>query len=173
VDEVGTARMAAAYQRVSTVAEAVDQLVEHVVQQEAGTLDALVRRVEKYLDESDQIEDFELSRLALRIPVLLYRLSEGTTRASLAAEVAKLVVERAKAEALVVAEGKTAADRASWASLHTESESIAATAAKHVEKKLKIKVEAARDLYEGVKKIMTSRDRDKEVFRYMKEAKGL
>jgi hypothetical protein len=166
------ARLGAAYQRASTIAEAVDQLVERVVQQEAGTLDALVNRVAQYLDESDQIEDFELSRLALRIPVLLYRLSEGTTRASLAAEVAKLVAERARAEALVNAQGKTAADRASWASLHTESESIAATAAKHVEKKLRIKVEAARDLYEAVKKIMTSRDRDKEVFRYTKEGNG-
>ncbi len=161
-----------AYRRVSDVSDVVDALIERVVQRHSSALDSFVARVEKYLDEKDEVEDFELQRLVLRFPVLLYNLSPGITRASLESEVAKAAYDRIKSEYLLNAEGKTSADRQAHASLFAESENLAAIATKHIHARLKSKMESAQALYEGVKKIMTARDTEKQVFRFTKEAQG-
>ncbi len=109
------------YKKICDVANVVESLVEKIVTRYVGDMDTFVHKVEKYLNESSEIEDFELQRLVLRFPVLLYKLSDGMTRAALESEIAKIAVEHVKSESVLTLEG-TATDRRAQATLRAKDE---------------------------------------------------
>jgi len=153
------------YESIVKTASVATDLADRVAGQFTKDLDDFVARVDEYLNESrESWSDFELQRMVVRLPVLLYRLSDGISRSALESEVAKAALDIMFAEKLIEADGRNAQERRARAELQLAAESSVVNIAKSVYQKLKAKTEHATALYEGVKKIMSARDTEKHIF---------
>jgi hypothetical protein len=166
--------LSANYQQLSATADTADQVVQEVVAEYASELDAFVQQANDFLNDirdGAEFSDYDLQRMVLRLPILLYRLSDGISRSALESDIAKAAAGRVRSDFLLTAEARTAAERSAMADLHTDGAWRLADLAKNVHGRLKAKAEYALGLYEAVKKVMSARDMDKNVFR-MEAANG-
>lgn len=154
--------VAARYGETLRTADEIQGVAAAFIEQTCSELDDLVRRVKKYLDEEDVIDDYTLQRLAIRIPATLYSVSTGLVRATLEAQVAALLVDSLYNNQFVAMDASVA-ERKAEAEIYTESAQKAAAIVKHIERTIKTKMDAAQSLYEGIKKIMTARDMERQV----------
>lgn len=106
----------------------------------------------------------ELERLVLRLPVLLYRLIDGTDFAALEADVIKTANRHVYATHYGNASG-TIKDKEAEAELKSAEESTIVDLAKRVHNRLKSRADIAHDMLDAIKKAMTSRDVEKQTFR--------
>jgi hypothetical protein len=163
--EAESFRVMSTYEAVCQTAAVASDLADRVSGQFTSDLDDFVARVDEYLDSNREgWSDYELQRMVVRLPVLLYRLSEGISRSALESEIAKALLDRMYAEKLLLADGRTAAERKAHAELQLQAEASVVNITKIVYQKLKAKTDHAVALYEGIKKIMVARDTEHHVF---------
>jgi hypothetical protein len=157
------------YDAVRAASVNADILVAKVVQEFAGPLNEFIDNCETYLNEiRDGVRpDFDnstLERMAMRLPILLYRLSDGVDRSAIESTVAKAAVDIVFDTNYLKAVG-TIPERKAIAALQTTDETQVVELTKHVYNRLKAKIEHANSLFDAIRKVMTSRDTDKNVFR--------
>jgi hypothetical protein len=166
-ERVGSVRRK--YDDVRTLSRTAESIVDEVVEEYSGQLDEFVSGVEAVLDDwrdnpRNEVADRELQRMVLRLPVIMYRLSSLIDRAAIESDVAKSATKIVYAQHYAETEG-TIPDREAKATLATAEETVIVDLARHVHLKLKAKFEVANALFDGVRKVMTARDTEKQTFR--------
>lgn len=157
-----------AIQRVQAVASEAEEFVLSVSASITADLTRMVDKAERRIDADEPIDEYWLQRLALQLPIKIYKVSSGATQATVRAEVAKLAAAHVYDEHILSAREKTASDRKAGAELASENEELAASLTKAILLDVKMKLDSAQALYEGVKKIMSARDAEKPAFRGVK-----
>jgi hypothetical protein len=156
------------YSAIKASTRVAEQIVREVCEEYTNDLDTFVEQVEEAMEKArntnDDIPDRWLSRMVLRLPILMYRISSLVDRAAIETEIAKAAKESVYAQAYLRSTG-TIPERENEAKLYTADESAVVDLTKHVYMRLKSKLEHADALFDGIRKVMSGRDTDKNVFR--------
>lgn len=153
--------------------ERQSQLAWQVARDLASTytadLDGFITDAESYLDDiragNVDISDDDLQRMVLRLPILMYRLTEGMMKASLESDQAKAILEADRAKALVGTSAKTGPERKAQAELVVADSVVVVDVVRSVQAVIKAKQEAAHSLFDAIRKVMSARSDDKQTFR--------
>jgi hypothetical protein len=122
-----------------------------------------VSKVEAELEERKEFNDKTLNSLVLRLPILMYRMSDAIDRSAIESDIAKALVKNVRARHYQSASG-TIPDKEAAAELATQDESAVVDLTRHVYNRLKGKMERADALFDGVRKVITARTTEKTVF---------
>ena len=151
--------------RVDTNSEIIDGIVDRLVSQYCAPLDDYMNRIREILaDEANPPTDSELDNFALNIPVLLYFTGEAQEALGIREDVAKAIKQELYNEAYDKADG-TIGDKTAVAELATQNEYIAHVAYQRAYKKVKLRMEAANEALQSVKKVISRRMVEYEVAR--------
>jgi len=161
-------RMRLAYRDIRKLAEKASNIVQAVVLQHSETLDKFVDSVDTMLERlrvhNEKFSDDELQRLIIRLPILMYRLSDLLETAAIESDIAKAVTKNLQAIHYLQSDAKTIPAKRAHAELLTAEQEDVVELTKHVYRKLKDKLEMADKLFDALRKVQTSRDGDKAVF---------
>ena len=161
-------RMRQAYDVVRTLSAKGEAIVSEVVHSHSRPLDTFVDNVDAMLEDirnhGAKFSDEELHRLTIRLPVLMYRLTDIIGKAGLESDVAKAITKNLQAVHYLRSTAKTIPAKRAHAELLTAENEDAVELAKHVHQRLKAKMDTADKLFDGIRKVLTSRDGDKAVF---------
>lgn len=156
------------YSSIKSSTAAAERIINEVCEEYTNDLDTFVAQIEEAMEKAratnDDIPDRWLSRMVLRLPILMYRVSSLVDRAAIESEIAKAAKESLYAQAYLNSTG-TIPERESEARLYTADEGAIVDLTKHVYTRLKAKIEQADKLFDGIRKVISSRDIDKTVFR--------
>lgn len=146
-----------------------EQIVIEIEREYALSLDTYVGLIDTTIDDMrdgkrNDWSDSELGAICIRLPVMLYRLGTGVDRAALEMDVAKAMIESVRAQRYIEAPGKTIPDKKAHAELAAMDEATVVDLARHVHARLKHRVEMGQLLFDGVRKIYSQRQIDKQVF---------
>lgn len=162
-------RVRAKYAAIRASSARGEQIVIEIEREYAAELDTYVGLIDQTLNEMrngqrSDWSDGELSTICIRLPIMLYRLGTGVDRAALETDVAKAMIESVRAQRYIEAPGKTIPDKKAHAELAAMDEATVVDLARHVHARLKHRVESAQLLFDAIRKLMTQRQTDKEVF---------
>jgi hypothetical protein len=157
------------YSEVRALARKAERIVDEVVDEYAGQLDEFISAVEEMLDDirDGRVKDLDeptLHRMTLRLPTILYRLTSMVDRSAIESDIAKAAVKSVYAQEYLGTTG-TIPERNALAELRTAEETLIVDLSKHVHARLKSKFDVADKMFDGIRKVLTSRDNDKLVFR--------
>ena len=144
-----------------------EQIVDEIVESYSKKIDEFVYKLDTLLDElrSDKgkISDATLQRAVLRLPILMYRLHDMIERSAIEHDVSKAASKAVYADAYLKATG-TIPDKEAQAELVAADEAVIVDLSKHVYKRLVGKIEHANSLFDGIRKVMTTRDSERNTF---------
>ena len=152
------------YDEVRTLSRRAERIIDDTVEVYAKQLDEFIDDVEQLLDAKNDVSDKALQRMVLRLPVIMYRLSNLIDRSAIDSDIAKAATKNVYAKNYMDAEG-TIPDKEAHATLATAEETLIVDLSRHVYSKLKAKFETANALFDGVRKVMSARDTEKQTFR--------
>ena len=151
--------------RVDINSEIVDGIVNRLVNQYCEPLDNYMGHIRNILaDAVNPPTDRELDDFALNIPVLLYFTGEAQEALGIREDVAKAIKQELFNEAYDQATG-TIGDKTAAAELATQNEFIAHSAYQRAYKKIKLRMEAANETLQSVKKVISRRMVEYEIAR--------
>jgi len=161
-------RMRGAYRDIRKLAAKASGIVQEVVSRHSETLDKFVDNVDSMLERirehNEKFSDDELQRLIIRLPILMYRLSDLLETAAIESDIAKAVTKNLQAIHYLQSDAKTIPAKRAHAELLTAEQEDVVELTKHVYRKLKDKLEMADKLFDALRKVQSSRDSDKMVF---------
>lgn len=161
--EVGKVRQL--QKRIDQNSDLVDTIVNRLVRDYCRPLDEYMEFIRNILDDpSNPPTDRELDDFALNIPVLLYFTGEAQESLGVKEDVAKAVKQELYNEVYEKSSG-TIADKTSAAELATQNEYITHIAYQRAYKKVKLRMEAANETLQSIKKIMSRRMTEYEISR--------
>lgn len=151
--------------RVETNGDLIDEIVKKLVADYCKPLDEYMLFVKELLEDyQSPPTDRELDDFILNIPVLLYFTGEAQEALGIKEDVAKAVKQELYNEAFDNAAG-TVADKTATAELASQNEYIVHIAYQRAYKKIKLRMEAANETLQSVKKVVTRRTVEYEVAR--------
>lgn len=151
--------------RIDTNSDLVESIVNRLVSEYCSSLDEYMQFIRNILnDPANPPTDRELDDFALNIPVLIYFTGEAQEALGIKEDVAKAIKQELYNEVYDSASG-TIADKTASAELATQSEYIAHIAYQRAYKKVKLRMEAANETLQSVKKIISRRMVEYEVAR--------
>ena len=161
--EVGKIRQL--QKRIDANSDIVDSIVNRLVSDYCKPLDEYMEFIRNILnDTANPPTDRELDDFTLNIPVLLYFTGEAQEALGIKEDVAKAVKQELYNEIYDKSTG-TIADKTAAAELATQNEYIAHIAYQRAYKKVKLRMEAANETLQSVKKVMTRRGQEYELGR--------
>ena len=161
--EVGKVRQL--QKRIDTNSDIVESIVNRLVSDYCKPLDDYMDFIRGILNDHDNPPtDRELDDFTLNIPVLLYFTGEAQESLGIKEDVAKAVRQELYNEVYDKSTG-TIADKSAAAELATQNEYIAHIAYQRAYKKVKLRMEAANETLQSVKKVMTRRGQEYELGR--------
>lgn len=135
----------------------IDNLVNNLVSSYCSELDNYVTYIKKILDDTNTpIVDTELDDFVLTLPTLLYFVSESQEALGIREDVSKAYEKDKFNETISHTEG-TVAVKTALAELETQNEYLAKVVYQRAYKKIKLRVEAAYELLQSVKKVLSRR----------------
>ena len=150
--------------RVEMNFSSVDSIVNDVVAKYCKPLDDYVKQVDDILKEGKDIADAELDDFALNIPSLIYFACEAQESIGIKEDVARAVRAEIFNTARDSAEG-TVSDKDSIGDLAAQRETIVVIIYQRAYKKIKARIEAAYELLNSVKKVISHRQTQFDVSR--------
>ena len=151
--------------RIDKNSELVESIVNRLVSEYCRSLDEYMQFIRNILnDTANPPTDRELDDFALNIPVLIYFTGEAQEALGIKEDVAKAVKQELYNEVYDKATG-TIADKSAAAELATQNEYIAHIAYQRAYKKVKLRMEAANETLQSIKKIISRRMVEYEVAR--------
>ena len=151
--------------RISGNSETIDNIVNRMVADYCKQLDEYMGFIKSILDDQDNPPtDAELDDFTLNIPVLLYFTGEAQETLGIREDIAKAIKLELFNESYDAATG-TIADKTAAAELTTQSEYIAHMAYQRAYKKVKLRMEAANETLQSIKKVISRRMVEYEVAR--------
>ncbi len=156
------------YSSVRRLSLKADTIVAQVVAAHSDALDKFVDNVEmleqRMREGTVQFEDKALWGLNLRLPILMYRLTELMDKAAIESDIAKAVVKNTSAVHYLQSTAKTIPAKQAEADLMTAEDEDVVELTKHVYQRLKHKMDMADKLFDAIRKVITARDQDKATF---------
>lgn len=135
----------------------IDELVDKLVRQYCGPLDDYMRQIDTILtSQEDPVTNAQLDDFTLNLPALLYFTSEAQEALGIKEDVSRAIRTEIYNKVREKAQG-TVADKDSAAELATQAESIVLIAYQRAYRKVKLRVEAAYEMLNSVKKVMSRR----------------
>ena len=161
--EVGKVRQL--QKRIDANSDIVESIVNRLVSEYCKPLDDYMDFIRDILnDHNNPPTDRELDDFTLNIPVLLYFTGEAQEALGIKEDVAKAVKQELYNEIYDKSTG-TIADKTAAAELATQNEYIAHIAYQRAYKKIKLRMEAANETLQSVKKVISRRMVEYEVAR--------
>ena len=155
------------YDEVRALARRGEQIVDEIVESYSKKLDEFVDTLDKLLEQlrndKGKISDQMLNRAVLRLPILMYNLHDMLERSAIEHDVSKAANKAVYADAYLKATG-TIPDKEAQAELVAADEAVIVDLSKHVYKRLQGKLDHANSLFDGIRKVMTSRDSERNTF---------
>lgn len=150
--------------KVEENSETVEKIVDNIVTKYSQELDAEVDAVKHLLDNSDRLEDNEIEKIVMRLPVFMYYGVNGLENLGVESDMAKAVKLEIFNDRYLKAEG-TIQDKTHEAELHTMNEQMVEIAFSRAYRKLRTKIEQADNVFSGAKKVLTKRMQEYELHR--------
>lgn len=161
--EVGKIRQL--QKRIDANSDIVNSIVNRLVSDYCKPLDEYMEFIRNILnDTANPPTDRELDDFALNIPVLLYFTGEAQEALGVKEDVAKAVKQELYNEIYDNSTG-TIADKTAAAELATQNEYITHIAYQRAYKKIKLRMEAANETLQSIKKVISRRMVEYEVAR--------
>lgn len=153
--EVGKIRQL--QKRIDANSDIVNSIVNRLVSDYCKPLDEYMEFIRNILnDTANPPTDRELDDFTLNIPVLLYFTGEAQEALGIKEDVAKAIKQELYNEIYDKSTG-TIADKTAAAELATQNEYIAHIAYQRAYKKIKLRMEAANETLQSVKKVISRR----------------
>jgi len=163
--EINVGKIRQLQKRIDANSDIVDSIVNRLVSDYCKPLDEYMEFIRNILnDTANPPTDRELDDFALNIPVLLYFTGEAQEALGVKEDVAKAVKQELYNEIYEKSTG-TIADKTAAAELATQNEYIAHIAYQRAYKKVKLRMEAANEMLQSVKKVISRRMVEYEVAR--------
>ena len=153
--EVGKVRQL--QKRIDANSDIIDDIVNRLVSEYCKPLDEYMDFIRGILnDTANPPNDRELDDFTLNIPVLLYFTGEAQEALGVKEDVAKAIKQELYNEVYDKSTG-TIADKTAAAELATQNEYIAHIAYQRAYKKIKLRMEAANETLQSIKKVISRR----------------
>ena len=152
--EVGKVRQL--QKRVDNNSDLIDGIVNRLVSDYCKALDEYMEFIRKLLNDPNPPTDRELDDFTLNIPVLLYFTGEAQETLGVREDVAKAMRQELYNESYEKATG-TIADKTAAAELASQNEYVTQIAYQRAYKKIKLRMEAANETLQSIKKVISRR----------------
>ena len=152
-------------ERVESLTAVVRDMVKNIVDEACQELDVYMSQIDEILRDSDNpVSDEELEDFTLNLPSLLYLVSSRREALKVKEDVAKAVHKDVYNRVREKAQG-TVADKDTSADLAAQSEAITVIVLQRAGSTIKTREEAAWEMLNSVKKVLTRRTVELELTR--------
>lgn len=163
--EINVGKIRQLQKRIDANSDIVDSIVNRLVSDYCKPLDEYMEFIRNILNDTvNPPTDRELDDFVLNIPVLLYFTGEAQEALGVKEDVAKAIKQELYNEIYDKSTG-TIADKTAAAELATQNEYIAHIAYQRAYKKVKLRMEAANETLQSIKKVISRRMVEYEVAR--------
>lgn len=155
------------YDKVQELTRTANAIIDKVVKGYSGELDQLVKDVEETLraikQNRTQISQGDLQRLVVRIPIEMYKMIDIVDMAGVEADIAKMAHKLVAADYYAKEKG-TIPERTKTSELKAGDEATITDLAVHAYRRLNRRLEVASVLFDAVRKVINSKDKEVGVF---------
>lgn len=152
-------------ERVESLTAVVRDMVKSIVDAACSDLDKYMNQIDEILcDKDNPVSDGELEDFTLNLPALLYLVSSRREELRIKEDVAKAVHKDVYNRVREKAQG-TVADKDTAADLAAQSEAITVIVLQRAGSTIKTREEAAWEMLNSVKKVLTRRTAELELTR--------
>ena len=152
-------------ERVESLTAVVREMVKGIVDEVCEDLDRYMKQIDEILcDKDTPVSDDELEDFTLNLPSLLYLVSSRREELKVKEDVAKAVHKDVYNRVREKAQG-TVADKDTAADLAAQSEAITVIVLQRAGSTIKTREEAAWEMLNSVKKVLTRRTAEMELTR--------
>ena len=152
-------------ERVESLTSVVRDMVKGIVDEACADLDKYMEQIDEILcDKDTPVSDEELEDFTLNLPALLYLVSSRREELRIKEDVAKAVHKDVYNRVREKAQG-TVADKDTAADLAAQSEAITVIVLQRAGSTIKTREEAAWEMLNSVKKVLTRRTAEMELTR--------
>lgn len=163
--EINVGKVRQLQRRIEQNSIIIDDIVNKLVADYCSPLDEYMQHIRDILaDINNPPTNAELDDFALNLPVLIYFTGEAQEALGIKEDVAKAVKAELYNEIYDAAVG-TIADKTATAELATQNEYITLIAYQRAYKKIKLRMEAANETLQSIKKVMSRRISEYEIAR--------
>lgn len=152
-------------ERVESLTSVVREMVRGIVNEACSDLDKYMEQIDEILRDADNpVSDYELEDFTLNLPSLLYLVSARREELKVKEDVAKAIHKDVYNRVREKAQG-TVADKDTAADLAAQSEAITVIVLQRAGSTIKAREEAAWEMLNSVKKVLTRRTAELELSR--------
>lgn len=163
--EIAVGKVKKIQNRIDENSDIINSIVDRLVSDYCSQLDEYMSFVRSIVsDIKNPPSDTELDDFTLNIPVLLYFTGEAQEALGIKEDIAKAIKMEIYNELYGRASG-TVADKTAKAELLTQAEFITQTAYSRAYKKVKLRMEAANETLQSIKKVISRRMTEYELSR--------
>lgn len=161
--EIDESRMREVAGRVNNLSDVVIQMTDKIVDDVCSELDDYMQGIDEILtNQENPIADEQLDDFILNLSSLLYLISDAQESLGIKEDVSRAIQKEVYNKVREKAQG-TVADKDTAAQLQCQEESITTIVYARAYKKVKLKVEAATEMVNSIKKVMTRRVAEMEM----------
>jgi len=151
--------------RVDALASVVQKMVSEIVNNACKTLDDYMKQIDEILCDKDQpVSDEELEDFTLNLPSMLYTVSAAREGLKVKEDVSRAIYKDVYNRVREKSQG-TVADKDTAADLAAQSEAITVIVLQRAVSTIKTREEAAWEMLNSVKKVLTRRTVELELSR--------
>lgn len=155
--EINPSKIRKLQKRVDTNADLINGIVDKIVSYYCEPLDTYMRYIMEILEDTNNPPtDSELDAFTLKLPVLIYFAGEAQEALGIKEDVAKALKQELYNEIYEISSG-TIADKTAAAELATQDEYIVQVTYSRAYKKIKLRMEAANETLQSIKKVISRR----------------
>lgn len=161
--EIDKEKMAKVAERVDLLSKEVNEMVDTIVNEVCADLDEYMQGIDEILtSQTNPVTDAQLDDFTLNLSSLLYFVSAAQENLGIKEDVSRAVQKEIYNRVREKAQG-TVADKDMAAELQSQNETLTTVIYNRAYKKVKLRAEAASEMVNSVKKVMTRRVADIEL----------
>lgn len=155
--KIDTVRMNEVSDKVNNLSKEVIDMADQIANDVCADLDDYMRGIDEILTNQElPVTDYQLDDFVLNLSSLLYLVSDAQENLGIKEDVSRAIQREVYNRVREKAQG-TVADKDTAAELQCQEESITTIVYARAYKKVKLRVEAAAEMVNSVKKVMTRR----------------
>lgn len=155
--EMNPERMREVANKVHGLSKEVVEMADTIANEVCADLDEYMRGIDEILTNQEHpVSDYQLDDFILNLSSLLYLISDAQENLGIKEDVARAIQKEVYNRVREKAQG-TVADKDTAAELQCQEEAITTIVYARAYKKVKLRVEAASEMVNSVKKVMTRR----------------
>lgn len=143
----------------------LENIVDGLVNKYNKDLEDFMEEIRELIKDRDKLTDYELERIALKVPIFMYFSVNGVESLGIQYDVAK-AKKQEEFNSQYIKKSGTIKDKEAAAGNDTLSEAVMEMAFSRAYKKLKSKVEACEQLCLSIRKIIGKRTQDLTISKY-------